>query len=87
MKLILLVKTKAFVALANQFADIALNCNTKEEFLAANFDGMSVAEKLIEQTGVIGEKIEINAFKRLDAPFVGSYVHISKIAALVGLIF
>ena len=36
---------------------------------------MSVAEKLIEQTGVIGEKIEISGFERIDADFVGSYTH------------
>ena len=47
---------------------------------------MTVAEKLTEQTGVIGEKIEIGGFKRLEAPFVGSYIHAgNKIATLVGL--
>ena len=47
---------------------------------------MSVADKLIEQTGVIGEKIEINSFEKVEAPFVGSYIHAgNKIATLVGL--
>ncbi len=78
-------KNENFIALANQLADIAINYNTKEEFLAADFGGMSVSEKLIEQTGVIGEKLGINAFEKLEAPYVGSYVHINKIAALVGL--
>ena len=78
-------KNESFVALANQFADIALNHTNKEDFLAADFGGMTVAEKLVEQTGVIGEKLDINAFERLEAPYVGSYVHINKIAALVGL--
>ncbi|MFK7813819.1 MAG: translation elongation factor Ts [Maribacter sp.] len=78
-------KNENFVALANQLAELALNYNSKEEFLAADFGGMTVAEKLIEQTGVIGEKLEINAFEKLEAPYVGTYVHINKIAALVGL--
>jgi len=52
-------KNDSFVAMARQMADIALNTNSKEEFLAADYEGMTVAEKLIEQTGVIGEKIEI----------------------------
>jgi len=78
-------KNENFVALANQLADIALNHNTKEEFLAADFEGMTVVEKLIEQTGVIGEKLEINAFEKLEAAYIGTYVHINKIAALVGL--
>ena len=46
---------------------------------------MTVAEKLIEQTGVIGEKLDINAFDKIEAAYVGSYVHINKIAAVVGL--
>jgi len=78
-------KNENFVALASQLGDIALNHNTKEEFLAADFGGMTVTEKLIEQTGVIGEKLDITAFEKIDAPYVGQYVHINKIAALVGL--
>ncbi|MHA7055955.1 translation elongation factor Ts [Aquimarina sp. M1] len=78
-------KNESFVALANQLAESALNYDSKEEFLASDFGGMTVAEKLVEQTGVIGEKLEINAFAKLKAPYVGSYVHINKIAALVGL--
>ncbi len=78
-------KNENFVALANQLADIALNNDTKEAFLEADFGGMTVAEKLIEQTGVIGEKLEITAFDKLEAPYIGFYVHINKIAALVGL--
>ena len=78
-------KNDNFIALANQLADLAFNYNTKEELLAADFGGMTVADKLIEQTGVIGEKLDINAFEKLEAPYVGSYVHINKIAALVGL--
>ena len=78
-------KNENFVALANEFAEKALNFKTKEEFLASDFGGMTVAEKLTEQTGVIGEKLDITAFERLEAPYVGAYVHINKIAALVGL--
>jgi len=78
-------KNENFLALASQFGDIALNHDTKEAFLAADFGGMTVAEKLIEQTGVIGEKLDINAFDKIEAAFVGSYVHINKIAAVVGL--
>ena len=78
-------KNDAFVALGGQFAEIALNCADKESFLAADFGGMTVAEKLIEQTGVIGEKLDITAFEKIEAAYVGAYTHIGKIAALVGL--
>ena len=47
---------------------------------------MTVSDKLLEQTGVIGEKIEVGAFDKIEAPFVGSYIHAgNKIATLVGL--
>lgn len=79
-------KNESFVSLANEFADLAFNYDSKEEFLEADFNGMTVAEKLIEQTGVIGEKIEINAFEKIQAPYVGFYIHAgNKIATLVGL--
>lgn len=78
-------KNESFVQLAKDLADLAINYSTKEELLAADFNGLTVADKLIEQTGVIGEKIDLNAFERVEAPYVGSYVHINKIAAVVGL--
>jgi elongation factor Ts len=78
-------KNDSYKSLAQDFANIALNHKDKDSFLAADFGGMSVAEKLTEQTGVIGEKIEISAFERVDAKYVGSYTHGSKIAVLVGL--
>ncbi len=78
-------KNDSFKELASNFANIALNHNDKESFLTADFGGMSVADKLIEQTGVIGEKIEISGFERVDANYVGSYTHGVKIAVLVGL--
>jgi elongation factor Ts len=78
-------KNDSFLALANEMGTKAINFDTKEDFLASDFGGMTVADKLVEQTGVIGEKIEINAFAKINAPYVGSYVHINKIAAIVGL--
>ena len=78
-------KNESFVKLATDLANQALNYATKEELLASDFNGITVAEKLIEQTGVIGEKIEIGAFERLEGAFVGSYVHAGKIATLVSL--
>jgi elongation factor Ts len=79
-------KNDAFVALAKGFATIAVNCDSKDEFLAADFGGMTVGEKLIEQTGVIGEKLEIGAFEKVTSEFVGSYIHAgNKIAAITAL--
>lgn len=79
-------KNDDFIKMANDFAEIALNYSSKEDFLKADYKGITVEDKLTEQTGVIGEKIEIGAFKTLEAPFVGSYIHAgNKIAVLTGL--
>ena len=79
-------KNADFVNLANELANIALSCDSKEELLKASIDNMSVEEKLLEQTGVIGEKIQINKFVKINAPYVGSYIHAgNKIATVVGL--
>ncbi|MFC4096214.1 translation elongation factor Ts [Euzebyella saccharophila] len=79
-------KNDSFVTLANELADLALGFDSKEAFLSADFKGMTVQDKLTEQTGVIGEKIEIGGFEKLSAPFVGSYIHAgNKIAVLTGL--
>ena len=79
-------KNESYVSLANQLADVALGHDSLDSFLAADFNGMSVADKLTEQTGVIGEKIEIGGFERLEGAFVGSYIHAgNKIATLTSL--
>ena len=79
-------KNETYIALANDLTYLAMGYGNLESFLNADYKGMTVAEKLTEQTGVIGEKIEIGGFKILKAPFVGSYIHAgNKIATLVGL--
>lgn len=79
-------KNESFVKLATDLADMGLNYTSKEDLLKADYNGITVEEKLTEQTGVIGEKIEIGGFETIQAPFVGSYIHAgNKIATLVGL--
>ena len=79
-------KNDSFVAMANEFAQLAFDASSLEDLLSKTYGSITVSEKLTEQTGVIGEKIEIGAFELLEAPFVGSYIHAgNKIATLVGL--
>jgi len=78
-------KNDSFKKLASEFAEIAIHHRDKESFLSANFGGVTVADKLLEQTGVIGEKLDISSFERIDADYVGSYTHGIKIGVLVGL--
>ena len=78
-------KNDDFVKLAHELAELAVG-KTKEEFLATESGRATVAEKLIEQTGVIGEKIEIGSFEAIEGPFLGAYIHAgNKIAAITSL--
>jgi len=81
-------KNEDFVAFGNKLADIAISsgANTLEEFHSADFDGMPVSEKIIEQVGRIGEKIEVTTFERLNAGGVTAYNHGgNKVAVLVSM--
>ena len=79
-------KNDDFVKMAHDFAERALNFETKEELLASDYNGISIADKLTEQTGVIGEKIEIGQFSKIEGPFLGAYIHAgNKIAAITAL--
>ncbi len=82
-------KTDSFIALADRLANLALEKfpASLEELLALPFeDGLSVAEKITEQVGVIGEKVELTDYQRLEAPMVTPYIHMgNKAAVLVGL--
>ena len=79
-------KNEAFVLLAHELAEQAVAYANKEEFFASDFHGITVAEKLIEQTGLLGEKIEIGSFERIEGPYLGAYIHAgNKIAAITSL--
>ncbi len=79
-------KNDQFIALANSIAKLAMDhdANTKEAVLALPIDGMTVQEKLVERTGVIGEKIELSDFQVVQGANIASYIHSgSKIGVLV----
>lgn len=82
-------KNESFLNLAQQILNVALENRPADHagLLALNFDSsMTIGEKLIEQTGVIGEKIEISVYEKIDAPFVAAYIHAgNRLATLVGL--
>ncbi|MCH2224292.1 MAG: translation elongation factor Ts [Crocinitomicaceae bacterium] len=60
---------------------------SKEELMALAYDDkLSVEEKLIEQIGVIGEKLNISNFAKVEAATVVAYNHPgNQLATLVGL--
>lgn len=81
-------KNDDFVKLTQQFADIALSNlpADRDGLLGLGFEGITIGEKVIEQVGVIGEKIELAAYEKLEAEQVAPYIHMgNKAAVLVGL--
>ena len=79
-------KNVDFVAIAKKIADIAL-ANlpaSKEELLDLSFDGsISIGKKVIEQVGVIGEKVEVADYQFLEAAQVCPYIHMGNRAAVI----
>ena len=81
-------KNDDFVAFAQSIANVALANfpTTKEDLLTLELDGLTIAEKVIEQTGVIGEKIEVSKYEILEAELVVPYIHMGyKMGVLLAL--
>ena len=81
-------KNDNFISLAQTFLSLALDNNIQDidALKSLDFDGkMSVGEKLVEQTGVIGEKLELSNYNIVNADYVTAYIHPgNKLASLVG---
>ncbi len=82
-------KNDDFVKLAEQFAQIALEQMPADldSLLKTSFsNGMTIGDKVTEQVGVIGEKIELAAYEKVEAEQVAPYIHMgNKAAVLVAL--
>jgi elongation factor Ts len=81
-------KNEDFVNLTKDFAQIALNKfpATKEELLGIEYNGITIGEKVTEQVGVIGEKIELANYEWLEADQIAEYIHMgNRAGVLVGL--
>jgi len=70
-------KNADFVAFAQSIADAAVEnkVNSVEELNNVVINGAKVADLINDKLAAIGEKIEINKFEKVDAPFVASYIH------------
>ena len=80
-------KNEDFIKIAHSILNKAVSENlaSSEDLSSMLLDeGMTVAEKVLEQTGVIGEKIEISA-QVVEDTQVSSYVHAgNRLATIVG---
>ncbi len=81
-------KNEDFGKFVNNVLEIAIakNPKTADELRALAYDNnITIADKLIEQTGVIGEKIELKSYEIVEAPFVYAYNHPgNRLATIVG---
>lgn len=81
-------KNEGFVAFAYSILDLALEKNpeTLEELKELDLNGTKVADLIVEQIGIIGEKIDVSFYEKIEAAQVIPYIHPgNKLATLVGL--
>lgn len=81
-------KNEDFVAFANQVADLALaNKPADAEALKAlPMDGVTLAERLMDQVGKIGEKIDVTRYEIVEGDNVVPYIHgANRLGVLVSL--
>ncbi len=79
--------TDGFKGLTNQILEAALAAKAKniDELKALPLGDRTVAERIVEETGKTGEKMEIGAYEAIEAPKVIAYNHFNgKLAAIVG---
>ena len=80
-------KNADFLALANKILDVAVAKNPAdlEELKSLPMDGGKVGDKVIEYIGIIGEKLDLSYFEKIEAAHVQAYIHPgNRLATLVG---
>jgi len=82
-------KNEDFITLTRTFAETALKHfpASKDDLLKLPFsDKLNIGEKIIEYLGVIGEKVELADYERIEAAMVAPYIHMgNKAGVIVGL--
>ena len=80
-------KNSEFIALAEKILDIALikNPANLDELKSLQMDGGKIGEKIVEYVGIIGEKLDLAYFEKIEAAQVQAYIHPgNRLATLVG---
>jgi elongation factor Ts len=80
-------KNENFTKFAYQILDMALTNDAADldSLKKMVIDGRPIADHVVEQTGVIGEKIDLSYYEKISAAQVTPYIHPgNKIATLVG---
>jgi elongation factor Ts len=80
-------KNANFIKFAESILDVAVNKNVSslEELKSAPMESKTVEELVVEQIGVIGEKLDLSYFGKIEAAEVVPYIHSDKkLSTLVG---
>lgn len=80
-------KNAEFIGFANKILDLALDKQPADldQLKALLMEGTTVEEKVVEHIGIIGEKLDLSYYGKVDAPHVQAYVHPgNRLATLVG---
>jgi elongation factor Ts len=80
-------KNSDFQWLATRILDLALvkKPANLEALKSLPFEGSNVVEKITEFVGIIGEKLELSIYEKIEAPYVHAYIHPgNRLATLVG---
>lgn len=80
-------QNEGFVAFTNRILEAAIATlpADKDALLALTLDGRTVADHIAEQTGVIGEKLELAYYGKIEAEDSTIYIHPgNKLATAVG---
>ncbi len=80
-------KNADFQGFAKRILDLALEKNPAdlEALKSLPIDGVKVGEKVTEYVGIIGEKLDLSLYEKIEAPYVHAYIHPgNKLATLVG---
>lgn len=81
-------KNADFIAFAEKIAEVAINeqPDSLEALKALPIDGISIADHILDQTGKIGERIDVSTLETITAPKVVAYIHGNyRLGVLVGL--
>src|SRR6056297_3892981 len=70
-------KNDDFIKLANQILELATEKQPKDldGLKKLDMDGKTVEEIVVEQTGIIGEKLQLSYYDYIEAPQVNHYIH------------
>lgn len=80
-------KNAEFISLANSILDVAIaeNPANLEELKLLRLNNTKIADKVVEYVGIIGEKLELAYYEKVEAAHVQAYIHPgNRLATLVG---